>query len=105
MRETAGRGRRRTEVEEISNRVEHRALIKDGALWAADEATAREVWGPKEWRENFDASFGTAPKRSTRAAALERRRRAAEPQPRRRALRRRRNGESHGPLCRRSVAG
>lgn len=60
-----------TEAEEISNRVEHRALIKDGALYAADEATAREVWGPKEWRENFDASFGTAPKRATRTAALE----------------------------------
>ncbi len=50
------------EVEEISNRVEHRALIKDGALWAADEVTAREVWGPKEWRANFDASFGTGRK-------------------------------------------
>jgi hypothetical protein len=58
------------EVEEISNRVEHRALIKDGALWAADEATAREVWGPKEWRANFDASFGTAPQRPSRTAAL-----------------------------------
>lgn len=50
------------EVEDISNRVEHRALIKDGALWAADETTAREVWGA-QWRENFDASFGTAPQR------------------------------------------
>jgi hypothetical protein len=58
------------EVEEISNRVEHRALVKDGALWAADEATAREVWGA-EWRQHFDASFGTAPKRATRTTALE----------------------------------
>jgi hypothetical protein len=58
-----------SEVEEISNRVEHRALIKDGALWAADEATAREVWGPA-WREHFDASFGTAPQRKSAPPAL-----------------------------------
>lgn len=47
----------------VSNRVEHRNQIKDGALWAVDETTAREVWGV-EWRKHFDASFGTASKRA-----------------------------------------
>lgn len=43
----------------VSNRVEHRNQIKDGALWAMDEDTAREVWGT-EWRKHFDPSCGTA---------------------------------------------
>lgn len=47
------------ETESVPNTKEFRDAIADGALWAADEETAREVWGVA-WRSNFDASFGTA---------------------------------------------
>lgn len=56
------------ETETLPNIAEFRTSIRDGALWAADEATAREVW-PTEWRKHFDASFGTTPRATTAAEA------------------------------------
>jgi len=56
------------ETEEVPNLPEFRTALKDDALWAADEATAREIWGA-QWREHFDASFGTAPKRALAPAS------------------------------------
>lgn len=55
------------ETETVPNMREFRDAIKDGALWAGDEETAREVFGPA-WRENFDASFGTAKAPASAAA-------------------------------------
>lgn len=47
-------------VEELPYMREFIDEIRDGGLWAADEDTARAVWGDK-FRDHFDASFGTAP--------------------------------------------
>jgi hypothetical protein len=46
--------------EEIPNLPEFRQAVKDGALWAADEDTARAVWGA-DYRKHFDDSFGSKP--------------------------------------------
>lgn len=56
------------EIEEVPYMAEFVEAIRNGSLWAADEATAMFVFGT-EWRKYFDASFGTTPIMTTSAAA------------------------------------
>lgn len=46
------------ETEELPDHAHFRTALKEGALWAADEATAKAVW-PSDWRKHFDPTFGT----------------------------------------------
>lgn len=55
------------EVVELPYMREFIDEIRDGGLWAVDEATARAVWGA-EFRAHFDPSFGTAPTASSPVA-------------------------------------
>ena len=56
------------EVENVPNMKEFRDAVKDGALWAADEETARECFGAR-WRDHFDPSFGMGMKAAPAAAS------------------------------------
>lgn len=45
------------ETESVPDMKEFRDEVRDGGLWAADEDTARRVFG-EAWKSNFDPSFG-----------------------------------------------